>query len=247
MKSLKKGFTLAEILITLSIIGIIAALLIPQLVDNTKKNQYGATLGRAIQQIELGISNMIQQVNNNLNNGSIVTTIDTITVEEVQGNPFTNNGSILSHTFRLFQTGEPYMGIIELDQTTTEKYYEKSDTNFKYNNVRLFKFDKFNAYAMYAAQKGGQYQGNDIYTTVSIDVNGDSKPNKKGRDIFAFGLTTSGKMIPAGTLKMKDFTQNVTNDLGEVPLAENGCQDENITNAWSCTARVIQDGFKINY
>ena len=41
MKIFKNGFTLAEILITLSIIGIIAALLIPQLVDNTKKNQYG--------------------------------------------------------------------------------------------------------------------------------------------------------------------------------------------------------------
>ena len=77
---------------------------------------------------------------------------------------------------------------------------------------------------------------------------GIAKPNKKGRDIFAFGLTTKGKLVPAGTKKVQEFTANVTNDLGSsVPLAEDGCKDGNITNGWSCTARVIQDGFKINY
>lgn len=40
----KAGFTLAEILITLGIIGVVAAMTIPTLIANTKSQQYRAQL-----------------------------------------------------------------------------------------------------------------------------------------------------------------------------------------------------------
>ena len=39
MKKTKPGFTLAEVATSLTIVGVIAAMLIPQLVKNTQKNQ----------------------------------------------------------------------------------------------------------------------------------------------------------------------------------------------------------------
>ncbi|MDD3237306.1 MAG: type II secretion system protein [Candidatus Gastranaerophilales bacterium] len=47
MKSLKKAFTLAEVLITLVIIGVIAALTIPSLLNNTNKEEYKTGLKKA--------------------------------------------------------------------------------------------------------------------------------------------------------------------------------------------------------
>lgn len=39
-KQNKKGFTLAEVLITLGIIGVVAAITIPTLIANTRSQQY---------------------------------------------------------------------------------------------------------------------------------------------------------------------------------------------------------------
>ena len=48
----KFGFTLAEILVTLGVIGIVAALTVPQLVQNINKAHIGPTLQRVVSTIE---------------------------------------------------------------------------------------------------------------------------------------------------------------------------------------------------
>lgn len=50
----KRGFTLTEILITLGIIGVLAAITIPRLFNNTKDAHIGAQLSSAISAIETG-------------------------------------------------------------------------------------------------------------------------------------------------------------------------------------------------
>ncbi len=52
MKKTSKGFTLAEVLITLGIIGIVAALTMPQLFNRTKNAHLGSQLANAISTIE---------------------------------------------------------------------------------------------------------------------------------------------------------------------------------------------------
>jgi prepilin-type N-terminal cleavage/methylation domain-containing protein len=47
-----KGFTLAEVLVTLGIVGVIAALTIPSLQANVKKQQIGPALAKAINTLE---------------------------------------------------------------------------------------------------------------------------------------------------------------------------------------------------
>ncbi len=51
-----KGFTLTEVLITLGIIGVIAALTIPQLVNSTRNAHLGAQYASAISTLENGIA-----------------------------------------------------------------------------------------------------------------------------------------------------------------------------------------------
>ena len=66
-----------------------------------------------------------------------------------------------------------------------------------------------------------------------IDINGLNGPNAYGRDLFLFRLTNGGKLIPYGLDIADHYT--VT------------CTDNNITDGRACSARVVKDGFKINY
>lgn len=60
-----------------------------------------------------------------------------------------------------------------------------------------------------------------------VDVNGDKKPNKLGRDIFLFLLTQDG-IVPAGA---------------DVSANDSDCKQGGA--GYHCTARVIQEG--MNY
>ena len=52
MKKILKGFTLAEVLVTLTIVGVIAALTLPSLSLNVQKQQIGPALAKAINTLE---------------------------------------------------------------------------------------------------------------------------------------------------------------------------------------------------
>lgn len=245
MKNNKLAFTLAEILITLSIIGVVAALLIPQLVDNTKKAQYGATLGRAVRQIELGISNLLNKANEK--NGGIVTSLDLLNhnltfIESDDETPLINDFVLFDNQLGLFDLAE-----VE----GASDYLEKLNITVPQGgSTKIYKFNKFNAYLVYTAKPGEMIDGNDIFTVLAIDTNGATKPNKVGKDIFGFGITTSGKLVAAGTEKVNDYTSEYsTTMLGTVPLAntDEGCKDGSLKNPWSCTALVIKDGYRINF
>ena len=57
----KNGFTLAEVLITLSIIGVIAALTLPGLTTNTNRRSVGPALSKAIHNLEAANRALIQE------------------------------------------------------------------------------------------------------------------------------------------------------------------------------------------
>ncbi len=68
----KKGFTLAEALVALGIIGVVAAILMPQLALGVQKKQAGALLAKAYAQIEQGMQNYVQAYNDTSADGSFV-------------------------------------------------------------------------------------------------------------------------------------------------------------------------------
>ena len=71
----KIGFTLPEVLVALTIVGVIAAITIPQVVSNVEKKKVGPSLGRSVEQIDLGSQNLIQHYNDKVTDNRYYTTL----------------------------------------------------------------------------------------------------------------------------------------------------------------------------
>ncbi len=299
MKTTKKAFTLAEVLIALSITGIVTAFIIPQTVTSIQKQQAGLKLAKTVKQIELGCKNYIEY-SNEQNNDSHYTTIAQIpdfSMEKlvsfiglvrdesdvkIKTNDYVSmNSSILPTAYAARDpidigsvgtgTGTGKGKYIEslrcnslLIETVDEDCSEKPDVgyttelelnpcigNFFPRPVEcglnlgmvddpvvtdttryLYKTTKGNVNVLFGKALDTTVTGpNESLSSVHIDINGYAhKPNMYGKDTFIFSLNNSGQMVPYGINKYKD-----------------DCSDTKITNGKACTARVVAEGYKINY
>lgn len=205
----KKGFTLAEILIAMGIIGIISAMVIPGLVNNTVKSQNAAILGRVVTAIEIGAQKYIQAKNDEITDGSYVQDLSGI------GSDYKDDDLAKYIGASLGSSATSY----------TPKKYAGGDAT-AVSTVGIFKFKKIDAEYILSTYSASNASFTDD-KTILIDVNGTAnEPNAYGKDLFKFTLNKYGKMVPTGT------ATSCTSSIGD--------GDE-------CTARVVADGFKINY
>ena len=177
----KKGFTLAEALITLVILGVIAALTIPAVLVNTEQNEYKTAFKKA-----LSVLNQVIELTLALDGYGPVETVSMQTNPDDElsiYNFFRNRMSVIS-------TSDSY------DGGGTENYafftadglrYEFPDTpeipgsgiadQFSPNNSQCARHDKE------ILDESGEVRNKPCL--VVVDVNGDRKPNpRKARDYY---------------------------------------------------------------
>lgn len=179
----KKGFTLTEVLLAMAVIGVISALAIPQLVKSTQRDKAGVILGKAVEQIELGCQNMIQEYNSRDDAGASM--VDMLSAMD---------GDFAFSFDRL----APYIGATRITQ-------EAQGSFIQLGRPIQYRFNKFPA----EIQRSGFLQAwivGHIFThddimqdDIIIDVNGlQNRPNQLGVDRFQFDLRNDGKLIPEG-------------------------------------------------
>jgi len=168
------AFTLAEVLITLGVIGVVAALTIPGLMTAHKKHVTAAKLKRAVSEINQAI-----RLSEN-ENGQVENWDKSLPDEEFVNTYF-----------------RPYIKIMQLCKTPTECGYN-SDSPWYYmnggqgvynspNNVGRVSFLSMDGILYtYAKNTDSETIMQDNDKTIIIDINGEQKPNQFGRDIFFF-------------------------------------------------------------
>jgi len=234
------GFTLAEVLITLGVIGVVAAITIPSLVakHNEKatvikvKHTY-SILNEAVRRaiVENGtvdnwtsqndagsrtkdIVNILLQYVNTVQKNCIKGTQDICFAPEYT-NKFTNN------KWRPSNWVQPAALSFILSNGVSVDYYSAVDGSWcrlsandildnQYNNINI-------GYWRYSGHCG----------TIYIDINGLKGPNKDGVDLFGFFLFKDG-IVPRGR-KGDHFRHNF----------ENNCMGKSFAEAGSCSAWVI--------
>lgn len=164
------GFTLAEVLITLGVIGVVSALTMPTLVANHQKQSTLVQLKKAYQIFSEAVERALED-----NGGFIIVTEEMAQAHTVEGNvaPFTS------------QYIDPYL---------------KGVQPYKGKNLPILSASKQGTFIIpyYKSDKNGpmcisngmcywvhMHSAGPNYTTLFVDLNGPKGPNRAGRDVFS--------------------------------------------------------------
>ncbi len=260
----KFGYTLAEVLITLMIVGVLAALTVPMVTVSAQKQKNASALAVAISDWESAMAAMMSA-------DAATELAETAAWKELGGGEL--SGSTRDDAIKVF------MGEMSkfLNMNTYYKGFQKLyDDNIKKINETEITDRSDGVYADYlvlVSKKGPAYginitnseMGGDkgdytedvilgaggtltaITGSVQIDVNGKDKPNTYGRDIFLFDLGTDGRLYPHGGMDYSVYTAGDDSKTWENAEGEDGCSDITKSAGWSCTSRLMENGFKVDY
>ncbi len=215
------AFTLAEVLITLAIIGVVAALTIPSVVRHYQELQIVTSVKKAYSQLAQAFN--IATVEN----GPIGTW--NWDDKEVIGKIITSHLKIIKDCGSSAGCFSPYYKTLN----GTEASYSSLNSSSTYYKTRLA--DGF-SFAL-SVRSGCSYKvGNTnrlsrICGDIYVDINGDKLPNQGGKDLFTFYITEKDGVIPMGT--QDDLTGNPVEILCNINNQANGY------NGKGCTAWVI--------
>lgn len=172
---LKNGFTLAEVLITLGIIGVVAAITIPNLISKYQQIQWRTTYKK----VYSSINQVMKYLQTDENFDSSMST-------------------------QIYDTGDKaHVGSEDIGRIFKylARYYNAKTTCFEKNNSKCWECNGeagsldgsgapdwlgcySNTYSFIDAQGVAYYLYQNVESPIIIDVNGKIKPNQLGRDRF---------------------------------------------------------------
>jgi len=217
MKRKQKALTIAEVIITIGIISILAAMTIPPLITAYRKT----TTINKLKKIHAELANAIK--------------LSEYENDDISGWNLKIPASEFVNTYL-----KPY---IKSNQSNAAKLNQK--LQYKFPNGKNFNLDILasSGTSTFTMTNGailfvdnwipadGQSRG------IAIDINGIEKPNIRGIDVFEFILSNTDGLQPKGyNIPMADITnQN----------HKYSCSDSNNSEAYSCTAWIVKNNWKI--
>lgn len=204
---MKKAFTLAEVLITLGIIGVVAALTIPTLIAKHRQKELQAGLQKQYSVLQQSLTRMQQDLG------------ITPAPQEFPRQEFKNK--YIKYFNVLLDCGLGSTDITDRDNAKT--YCPSEQLNPDEGNRRFTKhYRTFNKTRQIDPTliNNGQFVLNDgsvvmvenwdtglLY--ISTDVNGIKRgPNVWGQDLFTFQLMSDGKLLPMGAEGTRYYNQD---------------------------------------
>lgn len=265
------AFSLAEVLTTLMIIGVIAAFLIPVLTTGIEKQKTVSMLKRLYSSFSVNIQTVLGEANCSsvsclraYPSGEVSYAEKDIVVDDVdeEGNITGNHKEYRQTKGHVFANPKYFHIISECkscfaaDSILPIGEYDDYKT-FRLNNgatMSLYNFPDGNCTHTGARDKNGKvYEGDrlkELCGIVVFDVNGTKGPNMPGKDRFAYYITDEAVLdnyiIPIGynhaNIRDTEYSSGLT-------VEDKANCDAKVGNArgYNCTAKIMQDNWKIKY
>lgn len=254
----KKAFTLSEILLTIAVLGIVAAMTMPGLISNYKIKVYVVQLEKSLSQFEQAMQNiMVKHECTDM----LCTSVFDGQVSDAEWNK--RFGNEITKAIKIINTAEngtamsPHITSISLKpkDAITEDVDWRSTKGYKFMTpdgaFYLVEPKQCEAvpYPKLSTLKN-------ICAEVTVDVNSQRLPNQYGRDIFKFVVGQNGHLY---AMYGSDYARSVYGDAtltGSNYWASNSslCAGEGLliaapayVSGYGCAARVIESNWKMTY
>ena len=220
------AFTLAEVLITLGIIGVVAAMTLPTLINQYEKKMTVVKLKKAYNTL----ANIAQRGyldNGNITNTGSVTADNAKEFFDKYWLPYLNNPKVspngkfpyekdFAYTYR---NGTTVDHTITTNYSTGRIFFTTSEGISYYVNCMTWETDtNGNSVAIFSTRQ-----------QVFVDLNGTKPPNTFGKDVFYFTISFTENVVRANGYNTSKSTINAN------------CQ----TTGTFCAAKIIADGWEI--
>lgn len=220
MLFIKKAFTLAEVLITLTIIGVVASLTLPDIKQGVDAKTNMAMLQKTYSTLQQATNMAISEHENPVYWGMVDNSTESITKVYNYYKPY----------FKMMRECPNKPGCWAYPMRGLNKTIIWSAHNTGWYQYAFTFTDGVSVLIdIYPASSIRSQFGINVNYDAAVffvDVNSEKNPNQLGKDIFCFVVTERG-MVPAG---MTDTNDCKTNSTG-----------------YKCTSKIIQSGWSIKY
>ena len=228
-----KGFTLAEVLVTLGIIGVVSAMTVPTLMQNHQRKAYVTQLHK--------VYNIVQQAS-----VQYMTDRNAVNLKEAGLNSEDATANFIKQYFKVVQD-------CGTDQTPC---FAATADYKKISGVTLTKwwwkrhFVLADGTSVAISYIGGT--GSSQLIEVCVDINGQKGPNVVGRDFFIMYLYNNGILDDLAGKGNADDDSEVSSS---VPLSKearearfnNYCNSNSGTNYHGCFGKILNDNWEMTY
>lgn len=190
----KQGFTMAEVLITMGVIGVVAAMTLPSVINNSRNKQLEACLKRSYSVISQALDMYQAEIGEKVTSENIgYRNLKPILMKYIQTAQdcdwgYAGSGAAADITNKACIRN--YSNASEND-TTYKNYTGTNSINLAYFDDGQFVMNDGSLVLIENAKPA------DLY--ISIDVNGYNKnPNRLGQDLFMFQIDKKGALLPMG-------------------------------------------------
>lgn len=254
---MRNGFTLAEVLITLGVIGVVAALTMPTLIQNHQVASWEAALKKSYSTITNGFHMIAMEAGGDFRDSGLFDDIDDDTFSEridkavrehfkvvksckigdTTNCPGYNVKYLKGGSWNVLRADNGYIAYLADGTIMKIKNRKCTETNF-IDETKL----KYNC------------------AYITVDINGRKGPNTNGKDYFQFGLMNElGDAYPetslewakaqagnSAALSYNAYWRNVSDQCG-TPNKKLEEETANEISGSNCLARIMENGWKMDY
>jgi prepilin-type N-terminal cleavage/methylation domain-containing protein len=214
---MKKGFTLAEVLITLCIIAVISVLTLPSLIKDYKYKVYSTSIEKTYSQLTDAVKSIM---NDEMTNSFYATTAGVIdSADCTKGACYFLKNYLKSSRFNC-QNETP---------SCVASEYHSSNPNLT---------DGVGIFGSCAQTNNGAticmtMNSSNGITSVFVDTNGQAEPNIAGLDAFVLNITANGTLVDWSDNSQKCNTKS--SSYGHIADYAIGCLTKVMDNGWKVT------------